>query len=654
MASLRALKPVELAPEWLTESPITFDDLRCTSYPATLWRVSVSVPPSPAIARKSYRRESVASVASSSLSSASDLHDAAVVEVEKRKRASALARRSARISKLAAPVPGPDAPHTGVGAETSSFLFYDDEDAEDVLDGLQVGRWKQHNNDDDATLNEPKPEPAPRPEEEDDPSPIDPFFKAMSPTPTPAISPAPSPVPLPPCNPHENSESPAPSSSYAHSRGSSFDWTSPWFMHVSAHALAALDDQLLQSPTDAFADMCYASAVALPNPTDPQHGASGAYSWRRFSRLRPLSPGSFSDIHEEDEGEAEDRETEGADGESTESETDDEDEEQLASPEEHAPDPAAARLAPSGASPPRKRWVDTVQVAGCIAHSLHNSVLEAPPPPPSLPPLAPSPNAPLARRCGPRRTPRRRRLPSATLPSLPGRVAGPARVPFRGPTQPERERALLSCACPQRRQRGQWAREREAEARDVEDFDEYRAIRGLGIGQRERGLDACEWGWGGDVVPARAEGDPGLSLPRLGSFAPCSPDVYLPVLLRRLGQKCILLCSVNSPRRLVSLFAFRVVFSPPHYFALHAPHPPHRPLLSCLPLFLSSTFSREQPVCIYTVVILRPVEERLLLPYLRLAWLSTAGLSAFLPIHSCRPIVPDPCFVFHAYLVSPR
>ncbi|TBU22320.1 hypothetical protein BD311DRAFT_782386 [Dichomitus squalens] len=530
MASLQALKPVELAPEWLTESPITFDDLRCTSYPATLWRVSVSVPPSPATTRKSYRRESVAS---SSLSSASDLHDAAVVQVEKRKRASALARRSAWISKHAAPVPGPDAPHTGVGAETSSFLFYDDEDAEDVLDGLQVGRWKQHNNDDDATLNEPEPEPAPRPEEEDDPSPIDPFFKAMSPTPTPAISPAPSPVPLPPCNPHENSESPAPSSSYAHSRGSSFDWTSPWFMHVSAHALAALDDQLLQSPTDAFADMCYASAVALPNPTDPQHGASGAYSWRRFSRLRPLSPGSFSDIHEEDEeGETEGGEGERADEESTESETDDEDEEQLASPEEHAPDPAAARLAPSGASPPRKRWVDTVQ------------------------------------------------------------VAGPARVPLRSPAKPERKRALLPRTRAQQCQWGQWEWEGEAETRD-----------------RERGLDACEWGWGGDVVPARAEGDPGLSLSRLGSFAPCSPDVYLPVLLRRLlqrlCQKCILLCSFNYPRRLVSL-----------------------PLLSCLPLFLSSTFSREQPVCIYTVPILRPVEERVLLPYLRLAWLSTAGLSA--------------------------
>ena len=86
-------------------------------------------------------------------------------------------------------------------------------------------------------------------------------------------------------------------------------------MHVSAGALAALDDQLLQAPVDAFADLCYARAVQLP--CSSESGPSAAveavpYSWRRFSRLRPLSP--FSDIHEaEEEEEQEEESTDGSD-----------------------------------------------------------------------------------------------------------------------------------------------------------------------------------------------------------------------------------------------------------------------------------------------------------------------------------------------------
>ncbi|KAM5544969.1 hypothetical protein V8D89_001080 [Ganoderma adspersum] len=299
-----SFKPLELAPEWLTESPITFDDLRCTTYPPTLWRVSL--PPSPAAPRNrtstrksQHRRNSVASVSSSSSSSS-----ASSDEIEE-------------LSKAGSPQchPAPLRVSTHLAPEdASSFLFYHDDD--DERDGLHVGRWgpEREREDDEATLNEQGPGPDLLIVEEEDPSPIDPFFK---PKPQPhSLSASPQPLtslPLDPEQARELERAPsADSSQYVHSRGSSFDCTSPWFMHVSAGALAALDDQLLQSPVDAFADLCYARAVQLPD------AAPVPYSWRRFSRLRPLSP--FSDIHEADEEEGE------GEGSSSGSDTDGDDE----------------------------------------------------------------------------------------------------------------------------------------------------------------------------------------------------------------------------------------------------------------------------------------------------------------------------------------
>ena len=182
--------------------------------------------------------------------------------------------------------------------DASSFLFYHDDDGDDSdeRDGLRVGRWapeqEREREDDEATLNEQGPGPDVLIVEEEDPSPIDPFFKPKSQPHS--LSASPQPLPSPPLDPELERAPSADSSQYVHSRGSSFDCTSPWFMHVSAGALAALDDQLLQSPVDAFADLCYARAVQLPADAAPV-----PYSWRRFSRLRPLSP--FSDIHEADE-----------------------------------------------------------------------------------------------------------------------------------------------------------------------------------------------------------------------------------------------------------------------------------------------------------------------------------------------------------------
>ena len=193
--------------------------------------------------------------------------------------------------------------------DASSFLFYHDDDGDDSdeRDGLRVGRWgvperelepEREREDDEATLNEQGPGPDVLVVEEEDPSPIDPFFKPKSQPHS--LTASPQPLPSPPLSSEQEQareleRAPsADSSQYVHSRGSSFDCTSPWFMHVSAGALAALDDQLLQSPVDAFADLCYARAVQLPADAAPV-----PYSWRRFSRLRPLSP--FSDIHEADE-----------------------------------------------------------------------------------------------------------------------------------------------------------------------------------------------------------------------------------------------------------------------------------------------------------------------------------------------------------------
>ncbi|PIL32704.1 hypothetical protein GSI_04819 [Ganoderma sinense ZZ0214-1] len=300
-----SFKPLELAPEWLTESPITFDDLRCTTYPPTLWRVSL--PPTPATPhtrtrthtrtrKNQHRRDSVASIASS-LSSSSSSSSIASDEIEELSKAGSPQfncqdHERARARAVPVRVSTHLAPE-----DASSFLFYhddDDNDGDDEHNGLHVGRWAHEREDDEATLNEQGPGPDVLVVEEEDPSPIDPFFKPKSQPHS--LSASLLPLPSPPLHQDEPVRAPsADSSEYVHSRGSSFDCASPWFMHVSAGALAALDDQLLQSPVDAFADLCYARAVQLPD------AAPVPYSWRRFSRLRPLSP--FSDIHEEEEGE---------------------------------------------------------------------------------------------------------------------------------------------------------------------------------------------------------------------------------------------------------------------------------------------------------------------------------------------------------------
>ena len=170
-----------------------------------------------------------------------------------------------------------------------SFLW-DDERAESDSDS------------DESTLNE---------HAELDPSPIDPFFVQPKSTP-----------------------SPAPTSA------SSFDCTSPWFMHFDAAALAALDNQLLQSPFDAFSDLCYAQAVEMEDAGASTSAIPGSYTWRRFSRLRPLSP--FSEEDEEEprselnmDADADAEADADADVEDAESESDT-DSEQLASPEQPA------------------------------------------------------------------------------------------------------------------------------------------------------------------------------------------------------------------------------------------------------------------------------------------------------------------------------
>ncbi|KAH9912757.1 uncharacterized protein BXZ73DRAFT_107205 [Epithele typhae] len=297
-------KPYDLVPDWLVESPITFDDLRHTSPPATLFRVSL--PPSPVLERRAsqVRRDSVASTDSDALSlgpqdekpltvdieidavseldlDAEDAEEIRVQAVEivqrleevqeeqdqdadgEQERAARRKDKQRRTRELE------------LDLDTRSFLEYGDDDDDEGDADLSAS--------DEATLSE---------QQGIDPSPIDPFFKpkfaslAISParTPTPTSSPASTP------QPH--------SASPVHSRASSFDCTSPWFMHFPAAALAALDDQLLQTPIDAFADLCYAQSVVELADAAVEVGvvaATGAYSWRRFSRLRPMTPFSEED-----------------------------------------------------------------------------------------------------------------------------------------------------------------------------------------------------------------------------------------------------------------------------------------------------------------------------------------------------------------------
>ncbi|KAI0740705.1 hypothetical protein C8Q76DRAFT_200722 [Earliella scabrosa] len=308
--SKSSFMPLEVVPDWLIESPITFDDLKCTSPPSTIFRMSL--PPSPVAERRSakqrspthqrlrqhgyeheyefegryehdYPRESMVSIiASSDSESDEDEEEAELVEA---KPVSLV-----RLDLVEEHTPhtqdaqqGPTSPSAKELPPDSQSFLWCDEDVRPDSDS------DSDDDDDDATLNEHD-----REQQETDPSPIDPFFvgpapghpshsqsqsrsrppsnpKSASPQPKPS-SPAPSPAPTHP--------TPTPTPDTA----TTVDPRSPWFMHFDAASLAALDNQLLQSPVDAFADLCYAHAVQLAAPSP------AAYSWRRFSRLRPLTP----------------------------------------------------------------------------------------------------------------------------------------------------------------------------------------------------------------------------------------------------------------------------------------------------------------------------------------------------------------------------
>ncbi|TFK86680.1 hypothetical protein K466DRAFT_600123 [Polyporus arcularius HHB13444] len=259
-----SFRPVELVPDWLVDSPITFDDLKCTSAPSTIFRMSLASHPGK---RGRRRRSSIISMSSS--------------ESEEEEDAMSILSKPPQLPEIGvlvedAPVAEQQPRHPQEQEQDDGRSFLWDNDAAD-----------SDSDSDDSTLHE---------HDEFDPSPIDPFFAQPKPSPSPAPT-----------------------------HASSFDGTSPWFMHFDVAALSALDNQLLQSPFDAFSDLCYAQAVELE---DASVGAiPGSYTWRRFSRLRPLSPFSEED---EEELRSELNLDQDADSES------DTDSEQLASPEQAA------------------------------------------------------------------------------------------------------------------------------------------------------------------------------------------------------------------------------------------------------------------------------------------------------------------------------
>ncbi|KAL1945314.1 hypothetical protein VTO73DRAFT_2165 [Trametes versicolor] len=232
------LQPLELAPEWLTNSPVTADDFRCLTPASTIFRMSFGA------RSHSNPRESVMSMESDDEES-----------------------------------------------DASTFLWDDEEsESEDDADTIEEP---------EATPVAQNPEPSPQPQA----------------LPTPAHSRAPS------------------TESLGKRKDRAIDFRLPWFMQVDPVCLATLDDQLLQSPMDAFADLCYAQAVRASDiPTgEEQTGHSYGYSWRRLSRLLSACPdvtqvalgldGPRSEPERESESES------------------DTDSEQLASPEQHAPAP---------------------------------------------------------------------------------------------------------------------------------------------------------------------------------------------------------------------------------------------------------------------------------------------------------------------------
>ncbi|KAI0629719.1 hypothetical protein C8Q77DRAFT_304726 [Trametes polyzona] len=146
-------------------------------------------------------------------------------------------------------------------SDASTFLWDDDSDTEE----------------DAETIAEPEPLSAPKPKPDTD-----------------AERTTPPVVPLPPSHTRAPSaESSAPSTSSKPRR--KVNMHLPWFMQVDPACLAALDDQLLQSPLDAFADLCYAQAVSgSAGASSGAHTQSQAqrygYSWRRLSRLLSACP----------------------------------------------------------------------------------------------------------------------------------------------------------------------------------------------------------------------------------------------------------------------------------------------------------------------------------------------------------------------------
>ncbi|KAI0644942.1 hypothetical protein C8Q79DRAFT_1001564 [Trametes meyenii] len=240
--SIRTGKP--LIPEWLTESPITAEDLRCTTPASTIFRMSFGV------GARLHPRESIAG----SILDDDDDED---------------------------PEEDDDDDEEEEDSDESSFL------------------WDDGVSDDDSdTIEESDTSSAPSPV----PSKSSPLSGPSAPT------------------PHSRTPS---SSTPAATRP--FDIRSPWFMQIDPSCLAALDDQLLQAPQDAFADLCYSHAVRTSDARASP--VPGGYSWRRLSRLLSACPDLTLAVRDFAEGER---------GRESESESDT-DSEPLASPEQSAP-----------------------------------------------------------------------------------------------------------------------------------------------------------------------------------------------------------------------------------------------------------------------------------------------------------------------------
>ncbi|KAH9888413.1 hypothetical protein C8Q73DRAFT_794177 [Cubamyces lactineus] len=227
------LQPLELLPEWLTESPITADDLRCTTPASTIFRMSFGG------SNRLRHRGSTVSIASTASAS------------------------------------------TATASASASGSESDEEES----DGGSF-LWDSEESDDDSdTIEEPSPSPEPsRP-------------AAVPPKPSPEPNPLPTHAPpsatpshsrTPSTNSPDSPDSLGPTSAPpAH-----YDTRSPWYLHFDLGCLAALDDQLLQSPLDAFADLCYAHAVQsrAASPSARATAVPGGYSWRRLSRLLSACP----------------------------------------------------------------------------------------------------------------------------------------------------------------------------------------------------------------------------------------------------------------------------------------------------------------------------------------------------------------------------